>query len=195
MRTILSISQDDGLLLARTAVLRRTDAEVIAARADEAKKILKKRRFDLVVLCHSLSPEDTLEIASLARHQTIAVPVLRVVSKTDSVSEWAFVAPDAAASCDPRVLVEKVAELLNVSCLGSNYVPGGECSRESMNMVDEIEHHKFAPSEEPTVYTADICAEAGHENCKGIDRTIEGYEGEPVFCNCLCHRVINGELN
>jgi len=120
MRTILSISQDDGLLLTRTAVLRRTDAEVIAARADEAKTILKKRRFDLVVLCHSLSPEDTLEIASLARHQTIAVPVLRVVSKTDFVSEWAFVAPDAAASCDPRVLVEKVAELLNVSSLGSN---------------------------------------------------------------------------
>ena len=80
MRTILSISQDDGLLLARTAVLRRTDAEVIAARADEAKKILKKRRFDLAVLCHSLSSEDTIEIASLARHQTIAVPALRVVS-------------------------------------------------------------------------------------------------------------------
>jgi hypothetical protein len=60
---------------------------------------------------------------------------------------------------------------------------------------DEIEYHKFAPGEEPTVYTADICAEVGHEHCKGIDRTIEGYAGEPVFCNCLCHRVINGELN
>jgi hypothetical protein len=73
-----------------------------------------------VVLCHSLRPEDTLEIASLARHQTIAVPVLRVVSRADVVSEWTFVAPDAAASSDPRVLVEKVAELLNVSPWGSN---------------------------------------------------------------------------
>jgi hypothetical protein len=48
---------------------------------------------------------------------------------------------------------------------------------------------------EPTVYTADICAEVGHEHCKGIDRTIEGYAGEPVFCNCLCHRLIAGGPN
>ena len=64
-----------------------------------------------------------------------------------------------------------------------------------MNRDDGIEYHKFAPGEETTVYTADFCAEVGHEHCKGIDRTIEGYAGEPVFCNCLCHRVINGELN
>ena len=28
--------------------------------------------------------------------------------------------------------------------------------------------HEFAPGEEPTVYTADICANVGHERCKGI---------------------------
>jgi hypothetical protein len=54
---------------------------------------------------------------------------------------------------------------------------------------------EFAPGEEPTVYTADICAEVGHEHCEGIDRTVEGYEGEPVFCICLCHRVIKGDPN
>jgi hypothetical protein len=31
-----------------------------------------------------------------------------------------------------------------------------------MNKDDEIEYHKFAPGEEPTVYTADICAEVAH---------------------------------
>ena len=61
---------------------------------------------------------------------------------------------------------------------------------ESMNRDDE-----FSPAEEPTVYTADLCAEVGHEHCEGIDRTIEGYEGEPVFCICLCHRVIEGDQN
>jgi hypothetical protein len=71
----------------------------------------------------------------------------------------------------------------------------GENGRESMNKDDEIEYHTFAPGEEPTVYAADICAEVGHEHCKGIDRTIEGYAGEPVFCNCLCHRVIEGGRN
>ena len=119
MRTILSISQDDGLLVSRTAVLRKADAEVIALKAVEAKKILKTRRFDLVVLCHSLSPEQTLEIASLAHQQTVAIPVLKVVANAEPFSEWTFVAPDAAASSDPRILVEKVAELLNVSKWGT----------------------------------------------------------------------------
>jgi hypothetical protein len=47
--------------------------------------------------------------------------------------------------------------------------------------------HVFPAGEEPTVLTADICAEVGHDNCKGMDKTIEGYEGETVFCSCWCH--------
>ena len=120
MRTILTISQDEMLLATRAAVLRKTNAEVIAATVSEAEKILKSRQFDLVVLCHSLSPEETLEIASFAHQQTIAVPVLTVVSNADPFSEWRFIASDSTASCDPRMLIEKVAALLNVSPSGSN---------------------------------------------------------------------------
>jgi CheY-like chemotaxis protein len=79
----------------------------------EAKNILKAHRFDLVVLCHSLTVQDTLEIASLAQNQTIAIPILKVVSNTEFVSEWTFITPDVAASCDPKILVEKVAQVLN----------------------------------------------------------------------------------
>jgi hypothetical protein len=64
-----------------------------------------------------------------------------------------------------------------------------------MHRDDEMVRHEFAPGEEPTVDTADICAEVGHEGCEGIDRAVEGYEGEPVFCICLCHRVIKGDPN
>jgi hypothetical protein len=55
--------------------------------------------------------------------------------------------------------------------------------------------HRFALCEEPKIYTADICAEVSHERCKGIDRTIEGYESEAVFCICLCHRFVALEPN
>ena len=120
MRTILTISQDEMLLATRAAVLRKTNAEVVAATASEAKKILKSRQFDLVVLCHSLNSEETLEIACLAHQQPIAIPILKVVSNTEFPSEWALIAPDAVASCDPRILIEKAAELLNVSPSGSN---------------------------------------------------------------------------
>jgi hypothetical protein len=64
-----------------------------------------------------------------------------------------------------------------------------------MSRDDEWLRREFPPGEEPTVYTADLCAEVGNEHCEGIDRTLEGYEGEPVFCICLCHRVIEGDPN
>jgi hypothetical protein len=58
-----------------------------------------------------------------------------------------------------------------------------------------VERYVFPPGEEPKVYTTDVCTEVGHEHGKGIDRTVEGCEGEPVFCICLCHRVIKGDPN
>jgi hypothetical protein len=64
-----------------------------------------------------------------------------------------------------------------------------------MNRDDEMVRHEFAPGEEPTVYTTDICAVVGHEHCTWIDRTIEGYEGEAVFCICSCHRFVALEPN
>jgi DNA-binding response OmpR family regulator len=66
MRTILAISQDQGLLASRAAVLRKTNADVIEAKASEAENILRAHQCDLVVLCHSLTPAQTFEIASLA---------------------------------------------------------------------------------------------------------------------------------
>ena len=64
-----------------------------------------------------------------------------------------------------------------------------------MNMNDGMVRHEFAPGEEPTVYTADICAEVGHERCKDIEKTIEGYEGKMVLCICWCHRFVALEPN
>ena len=61
-----------------------------------------------------------------------------------------------------------------------------------MDRVDEMIRHEFAPGEEPTFYTANICAEVGHDRRKVIETTIEGYEGKAVYCICLCHRDIKG---
>jgi hypothetical protein len=69
----------------------------------------------------------------------------------------------------------------------------GSTEDESMKKDDGMVRHKFAPGEEPAVYTADGCAELGHECCMGIETTIEGYEVKTVFCICLCHQVIKGD--
>lgn len=49
MRTILAVSKDEVLLASRAAVLRKTNAEVIEAKASEAKKILKVQQSELTV--------------------------------------------------------------------------------------------------------------------------------------------------
>ena len=59
-----------------------------------------------------------------------------------------------------------------------------------MDREDRWIRHRFAPGEEPTVYTADLCVDVSHQHCKGSDRTIEGYEGEAVFCTCRCHKSV-----
>jgi DNA-binding response OmpR family regulator len=118
MCTILAISHDEALLASRASLLRKTNAEVIGAKASEAENILKAQQFDLIVLCHSLTPAETLEIASLAHQPIIAIPVLKIVSDIESASESILIAPDVVTSCDPKVLVEKVTEFLDVSLSG-----------------------------------------------------------------------------
>jgi hypothetical protein len=48
-----------------------------------------------------------------------------------------------------------------------------------MNRDDEMVRHRFAPGEEPTVYTADIRVKVGHEHCKGIDRQSKAMKAKP----------------
>jgi hypothetical protein len=66
---------------------------------------------------------------------------------------------------------------------------------ESMTRNDGMVQYGLAPGEEPRAYTADICAEVGHERCKGIKPTIEGYKGKIILCICGCHQFVALEPN
>jgi DNA-binding response OmpR family regulator len=111
MPTILSVSQDESLLVTRSEVLRRANAEVVAARANEAKRLLKERQFDLVVLCHSLTPQETDELASLAQHLTNGGHVLEVL-KISELNRG--LRREEAVVPQPRALVAKVIEILSL---------------------------------------------------------------------------------
>jgi hypothetical protein len=63
-----------------------------------------------------------------------------------------------------------------------------------MSKEDGMVQYKLAPGEEPTVHTADICADLGHEYCKGIETTT-GYEGQNNFLHLSRHQVVTGEPN
>ena len=44
-----------------------------------------------------------------------------------------------------------------------------------MDREDGWIRHRFAPGKETTVYTADICAEVGHEHCTGERRSVPSW--------------------
>jgi CheY-like chemotaxis protein len=111
MDTILAVGQDEGLLSSRAAVLRKCNADVVAAKASEALKFLKAQRFDLVVLCHTLSSEDMNEVALLAHQQASDIQVLEILKTTELSCGQSSDADDVALP-KPETLVAKVTEML-----------------------------------------------------------------------------------
>jgi CheY-like chemotaxis protein len=117
MCTILAVGQDEGLLSTRSAILRKCNAGVVAARASEAIQILKAQRFDLVVLCHTVTSVDMNELASLAHHKANDMRVLEILKATEL--NWGSRCPgaDDMVLSKPETLVAKVREMLSAQVL------------------------------------------------------------------------------
>jgi len=113
MCTILAVGHDEGLLNTRSAVLRRCNAGVIAARPSEAIEILKAGRFDLIVLCHTLSTEDMNKLVLLAHQQASDIPVLEILKTTDQSWRHSPSGADDMSPSKPENLVAKVTEMLS----------------------------------------------------------------------------------
>ena len=67
MFRILSVGNDPRLLATRAAVLRYTGAEVDAADARSARREVILHRYDLLILCHSVSMEDASDLKQMCR--------------------------------------------------------------------------------------------------------------------------------
>ena len=110
MPTILSISQDESLAASRSAVLRLTGAEVQTSTAADAPPLLKARRFDLVVLCHTIALEQATEIAALAHRRHRRTPVLQLIGDGRDLSPPGLA--DDIAPAEPASLIAKAVSLL-----------------------------------------------------------------------------------
>lgn len=64
---ILSVGNDPGLLASRAAVLRYAGAEVESADVPTALSSAMLRRYDLLVLCHSVSTHAADELSEIFR--------------------------------------------------------------------------------------------------------------------------------
>lgn len=112
MLAILAVGRDTHLLSTRADVLRQCNAGVISASPSAAPDLLKTQRFDLVVLCHTLSSEDMNRLAVIARQQASDVQVLEVINGVERIWSQLPSAADDTSQAKPETLVAKVMEML-----------------------------------------------------------------------------------
>jgi hypothetical protein len=114
MLSILAVGQDEGLLAARAAGLRRARADVMQAKPVAALRMLRTTKFDLVVLCHSLSRVESSGITKAVQRRADGARVLQVMTGDFWSTGDEGVPVDCVAETDPGRLVDRVVALLQV---------------------------------------------------------------------------------
>ena len=104
----------------------RTKAVVVNADFNNAMQALRDQRFDLVVLCHTLSTEEMIEVGRAAHELQKGARVLRVMSDTRPHAGDDYIDADDVTHSNPESLVDKVIEMLHTD--GS--APFGQSSSE-----------------------------------------------------------------
>jgi hypothetical protein len=116
---ILSIGEDSILLYSRRLVLETSGYTVESARGDLATiEQLLLRRFDLILLCHSIAEDVIGRIVDASKRMAPQTPLLQI-SPLDS--PFANKAQPTLVSADPVTLLNAVAGELN------HREPHGDC--------------------------------------------------------------------
>lgn len=113
MSRILLAGNDSKLLATRGAVLAQTHANVTCCIALEALDVLDRESFDLVVLCHSLTPSQAAAITECVHQRQPKISVLLVASGVAPELLSSGIPFDATCSTEPDRLVARTSELLS----------------------------------------------------------------------------------
>lgn len=109
---VLAVGRDPLLLETRSQVLRNAGYIVVSVQSvKDAFDQFRAGDFDLVVLCHSVSPEDRERLTYLIRAHSPATPVVLISAVSFSKDSSA----DATISNDPHALLAGLKEVLGKS--------------------------------------------------------------------------------
>ncbi|HKU28443.1 MAG TPA: hypothetical protein VJQ54_23445, partial [Candidatus Sulfotelmatobacter sp.] len=82
---ILNVGNDAALLRSRTLLLQSRAYTVVSAYSiDDAMSRFREGDFDLVVLCHSIAPDETKQLICRVRDSGSATPVICVAAFSQS---------------------------------------------------------------------------------------------------------------
>jgi hypothetical protein len=114
MLAILLVGEDLQLLATRGAVLRKVDADVDLGRPEEAAARMAARRYDLLVLCHTLREKDAEAITLMARQGWPGIQILQIVRER-WMEKPMRVGVAALSTPEPRRLMERTRALFPVA--------------------------------------------------------------------------------
>ena len=122
--TILAVGEDADLLRTRAAVLQKTGANVLCSSGASALKFIAEWEFDLVVLGHSVRPQDAKQITEAVHQQGSKTLVLLLVSDETQEQTYEGIALDGRSFVDPACLIRSASQLLGRQ--QSPHLPGKE---------------------------------------------------------------------
>ena len=108
---VLVVSRDEMLLRTREMILGAFFHVEGAGRFTEARALLDRQRFDLIVLCHSLTSSECEQLAGLA-HEHIPCPQILAMSASSRTSVKPWADKQLGVDAGPYGLVKKCAEML-----------------------------------------------------------------------------------
>lgn len=110
--SILVYARDPSLLQTRSWLLERAGFEVYRAKElSEAEWIASNQPIDLLILCHSLHPEDCQSILQAVDNLRPEMKKLLVTAHTDVCTEGRA-EPQLSAFAGPRALIATVKTIL-----------------------------------------------------------------------------------
>jgi DNA-binding response OmpR family regulator len=108
---VLVVSRDEMLLRSREMILGAFFVVRGAGRFAEARTLLTSNNFDLIVLCHSLTPDECERLAAMARDRAPRCQVLAMsATSRGNMKPWAD--KQLGVDAGPYGLLKKCAEML-----------------------------------------------------------------------------------
>ena len=108
---VLVVSRDEMLLRSRAMILGAFFAVRGAGRFNEARALLTSETFDLIILCHSLTPDEGERLATMAHQRSPRCQVLAMSASSRGILRpWAD--RQLGVDAGPYGLLKKCAEML-----------------------------------------------------------------------------------
>jgi hypothetical protein len=116
MESVLLVGEDPSLLECRATVLAMMDAKVISCSPTGLSAYLKNEKFDLIVLCNSLSAGSQRLIAASVDRDASGTGILHILRVLPASSEG-ISGPASAGTTGPAGLHHKVLKILSSSSI------------------------------------------------------------------------------